>query len=43
MNSFHHFSVSLAQKNRHQAMLVIRDKKENVVRSILRKTGVSVP
>ncbi|MEL8606655.1 hypothetical protein J4V69_22050 [Escherichia coli] len=43
MNDFHFLAIALANKNKHQAMLPLRDKNEFAARKIMEKAGANVP
>lgn len=43
MNDFHFLTIALANKNKQQAMLLLRDKNEFAARKIMQKAGVNVP
>lgn len=43
MNDFHFLTIALANKNKHQAMLLLRDKNEFAARKIIEKAGAKVP
>lgn len=43
MNDFHFLAIALANKNKHQAMLLLRDKNEFAARKIMEKAGANVP
>ncbi len=43
MNSFHNLTIALNNKNKIEAMLVIRDKPESIVKKILAKAGIGFP
>ncbi|CCJ94542.1 FIG00554578: hypothetical protein [Cronobacter malonaticus 681] len=43
MNDFHLFSIYLSQKNKIQAMLILRDKSEFAARKIMEKAYIRVP
>ncbi|EPG6158810.1 hypothetical protein M0K56_005595, partial [Klebsiella pneumoniae] len=43
LNDFHFLAIALANKNKHQAMLLLRDKNEFAARKIMEKAGANVP
>lgn len=43
MNDFHFLTIALANKNKQQAMLLLRDKNEFAARKIMQKAGAKVP
>lgn len=43
MNDFHFLTIALANKNKQQAMLLLRDKNEFAARKIMEKAGAKVP
>lgn len=43
MNSFHLLTVALENKDKHRALLVLRDKSESVARKICERAGIKLP